>query len=235
MLGILLSFSTAQCGRARFDLVADSSEAVGGDAGESSAAAGQNGGFNGSPAGSGGISGGMSGAAGISGAAGVSGTGGTSGSAGMPAIGGRGPACLSVACAGECAFCENEHDCPPGDACLCNRCVECDDDQDCGDFACEVSTGRCIRPCASNQECRHECRPVGSVPLGCVDCVNDGVADDACGDNAEGNICFYGDCVECVSSADCPADRKRCIQGECTCVDDGDCEGRLRCHRGVCS
>ncbi|MEQ9321072.1 MAG: hypothetical protein RIF41_18055 [Polyangiaceae bacterium] len=85
-----------------------------------------------------------------------------------------------------------------------------------------------------NAQCERdaECGSLGHcVDLRCVACVTD----DHCAETSPGSRCSpSGECVACLSEADCPSGVCDASSGSCLeCATDADCDGQ-RCDEGVC-
>lgn len=158
-----------------------------------------------------------------------------------------------------CAECRRDTDCQektPGTFCLSGRCSPCTNDRHCGlncrscgtDLVLEegssepkaipTSTPYCAAPdnaasSASCVQCRDE-RDCGEGRL-CKagKCTPDVTCDKTC---INGEVCFGGNCVQCVTNSQCPCGT--CIDGRCTdqCQNNMDCQGNQCCQKttGLC-
>lgn len=127
-----------------------------------------------------------------------------------------------------------------------NVCRGCDDDDECGEGYCDVSTGECLRcrdsdgaGCVSGEVC-FEGR--------CVECLDDSDCDAAapicrdrqcrgCSDDSEcvGQCLASGECAECGADSDCPAGIPNCESGRCRACEVGACgEGVCNLATGAC-
>jgi hypothetical protein len=114
------------------------------------------------------------------------------------------PAAFEAGAGGGCqtdSDCHGEnHRCQPG----LHVCVQCiGDPNDCAkqgnESKCNLVNYTCAAPCAADGKC-----PSPDV------CDSQGV------------------CTDCLNSSQCPADQPRCVNEECVCLSDADCNG------GVC-
>jgi hypothetical protein len=127
---------------------------------------------------------------------------------------------------GQCVACLTDSQCPslalPRCDSMIGRCVQCGNDGDCGPGqACESTTHTCVASCASSAECPpgESCSPSG-VCVGCTD-------DQDCAGGRTPAVCdpTIGQCVECTSDLQCPADQTcdrtsdRCVG----CLSSFDC------------
>jgi hypothetical protein len=136
-----------------------------------------------------------------------------------------------------CFECAGAADCAkkPGKACntATRTCVECTADADCTQRpdrpVCDTTTNTCAE-CATNQDCRggFSTQVCDATTRTCRSCVKDS----ECG----GGVCDRGACLQCRTSADCPASAPTCNgSGACVaCTDGSTCPSGACSMRGTC-
>lgn len=133
---------------------------------------------------------------------------------------------------GQCFACVLDDQCTTPEHPVCDSsglhlCVECNGAKDCPGGVCEPTTHRCVLSCADGGVCPDNyfyCR--AGLCLGCTN-------DRDCTSSHSGPRCntAIGQCVECVTEADCPRDRL-CNPTTGRCV---ECLTSRNCYPGeVC-
>jgi hypothetical protein len=143
--------------------------------------------------------------------------------------GGATPECVAT---GACGACDPEGNVGCGAATatpICedanNTCRACQADAECQGNA---NGDICIAAGGDAGEC-HVCDPVDDAGCGADICVNDACTDCAanadCAGNGNGAFCTGGNCVQCLTSANCNGGRV-CTMNTCQpCTGNADCAG----------
>lgn len=135
---------------------------------------------------------------------------------------------------GTCVACASDDHCvgvsgrPRCDTAL-HRCVECGDNQDCGNLSfCESSVHLCVRVCSEESGCVAPSKHCDESNQRCFECTSNSECKDAARPRCE---LLTGRCVTCTNNTHCSGATPRCDVATFTCV---ECVNGADCASGVC-
>ena len=136
---------------------------------------------------------------------------------------------------GACVACVADEHCvgvlgrPRCDTAL-HRCVECGNNQDCGNFAvCESSTHLCVRTCTEDFQCVAPSSHCSELKKRCFECTGNGECSTSGRPRCE---LLTGRCVQCTNNTHCSGTTRRCDVATFTCV---ECVDGNDCASGACN